>query len=357
MFDSDHLSNFLCNSALRSLNSNNNYNSTMIAQIEEPSQYPGWLDIHGHFNLPETPEEAEKMRTSFEQQAFYLKYPFIWDYDQILSYLERANIGMQMLSWVPQNHEILRQGNDFAASIVRRNPSRFGLLAGLPTDDAEACLAEINRTKTEYDIPADGYALKTIYKGVWLGDQRLEPVWAELNSQKAVVFIHPDALAPHIHHQTTCLIEVAFDTTRCTFDMLYAGVFRRYPDIRFVLAHAGGAIPALAGRLALLGTQDWAPNPHKLTREEILEQLGRLYVDTAASAATGLTPALRLMGIDRCVYGSDCGVPCSTEATMDMNKRELIEVETMETGGSGKIGNNGWLLFPAAAQRARKGCK
>lgn len=325
----------------------------MVAELTDQVHGSGWLDIHGHYSLPETPEQAEKTRLGFEDQAFYLKAPFIWDYDEVLAYLDHAGVGLQMLSFVPQNHELLRKGNDFGAAIIQRNPTRFGLLAGLPADDTEACLSEIRRVKKQYNIPADGFAMRTIYNGVWLSDKLLEPVWAELNAQKAVVFIHPNALAPHVHGQCVAVVEVAFDTTRCVMDMLIAGVFSRYPAIRFVLAHGGGALPALAGRIALLGVEDWAPNPHHLTREEIWQQLGGLHVDTAASAATGLVPALRLMGVGRCIYGSDCGVPCSSVPGMDLNKTELMGVEKRETGQSGQIGLNGWSLFPAAAERAR----
>ena len=312
----------------------------------------GWLDVHGHYSLPETAEQAEKTRRGFEEhQAFYLQEPFIWRYQDVISYLDQSKTGMQMLSFVPQNHELLKQANDFGASIVEKKPDRLGLLAGLPTDDAHACLEEIRRTTTEYGIPADGFALRTIYNGVWLGDDRLEPVWTELDARNAVVFIHPNALADTMHRQCVAVIEVAFDTARCVMDMLLAGVFLRYRQIKFVLAHGGGAMPALAGRIALLGTQDWAPNPLGLTEAGIMEQLGNLYVDTAASATTGLVPALRLMGLDHCIYGSDCGVPCSSPEVMERNRQSVLKVEHEETGKHGKIGMNGWSLFPAAAKR------
>ena len=326
----------------------------MVTALSNTLPTRGWLDIHGHYSLPQTAEDAERTRLGFEDQAFYLRKPFIWNLDEVLAYLDHSNIGLQMLSFVPQNHAFLHKSNDFGASIIDRFPTRFGLLAGLPTDDSKACLAEIERTTTQYRIPADGFAMRTAYNGVWLGDSVLDPVWTELNSRKAVIFVHPDALAQSVHRQCVALIEVAFDTARCVMDMLYAGVFRRFPDIRFVVAHAGGALPALAGRIALLGVEDWAPNPNGLTREEIWKQLSSLYVDTAASAATGLLPAMKLMGPDRCVYGSDCGVPCSSEAAMDLNLQSVLEVEEIETGKPGKIGLNGWNLFPAAAKRAQK---
>jgi 6-methylsalicylate decarboxylase len=55
------------------------------------------------------------------------------------------------------------------------------------------------------------------------------------------------------------LIEVAFETARTLVNMLYAGTFRRYPNIKFIASHGGVALPPLADRLELLGTEPWVP--------------------------------------------------------------------------------------------------
>jgi 6-methylsalicylate decarboxylase len=63
---------------------------------------------------------------------------------------------MQMLSVIPKALDALKASNDYGAELVKRHPSRFGLLAALPTNDPQACLAEIKRPKTE--LHADGFA-------------------------------------------------------------------------------------------------------------------------------------------------------------------------------------------------------
>lgn len=279
--------------------------------------------------------------------------PVTWDVQSNLDYNNRANIQMQMLSYIPQrNPEKLIAANTYAASLVKKYPDRFGLLGALPTDDPELCLKEIERLKTTLDVPADGFATCTVYNDVGLGDSRLEPVWKELNARKAVVHIHPNASAGPSQGRPSPLIEVAFDTARTIVDMLYNGVFSRYPDIKFVLGHCGGALPVLSGRLSLLGTEVWVPNPNKLTRQEIEQQLGRLYVDTAATAKTGLSPAVQMVGVEHVIYGADCGVPCSTELTMEENKTDVLEWEAKNNVPKGTILMNGWELFPQAAIRA-----
>ncbi|KAE8160410.1 hypothetical protein BDV40DRAFT_302336 [Aspergillus tamarii] len=133
--------------------------------------------------------------------------------------------------------------------------------------------------------------------------------------------------------------------------MLYNGVFRRFPDIKFILAHCGGALPVLSGRLVLLGTEEWVPNPNDITRKEIEEQLGRLFVDTAATVKAGLQPALRMVGLENVVFGANCGMPCSTEQTMEEYRKDILDFETRNDIPRGTILANGWKLFPQAAAR------
>lgn len=311
----------------------------------------GWLDIHGHFRLPETPEEAAQRVVLMREAQFLASKPDIWSANSIIAYLDRAGISMQMLSNIPKTLSVLQSSNDYGRSLVQQYPSRFGLLAALPTNNLDAVMSEIQRT-TSFLPPADGFAVTTVYNGVWLSDSSLDPMWAELDKRRATVFVHPDAYASPAQRRPNPLIEALFDTTRTIVDMLYKDHFNRFPGIRFVIAHAGGCIPLLSGRLSLLGTQEWVPNPKLLSREGLENQLKGLYVDTAASAATALEPAIGMVGWRQCIYGSDCGVPCSTDATMEENRQAVVGVEKRLTGECGQIGTNGWKLFPAAAERA-----
>ena len=208
-----------------------------------------------------------------------------------------------------------------------------------------------------YDFPTYylwSIDVTTCYNNQSLADPRLDPVWAALDVRGAVVHIHPTTtIAPAgVGLLAAPVIEVAFETARTVADMLYARIFLRFPRIKFVLAHAGGALPALAGRLELLGAESWADNQQGVTREEITRQLGGLHVDTAASARTGISAAAVMCGPEKCVYESDCGVPCSTEETMRMNQADLAAIERRLGLKENSFGRHGWKLFPNASERA-----
>lgn len=107
---------------------------------------------------------------------------------------------------------------------------------------------EITRTTTVFPTPADGFAVRTVYNGVWPSGRSLDPTRTHLERAQ---------LPQSRPFRPTPLIEVAFDTARTVVDVLYSGWFRRYPDIRLVIAYAGGSLPALSGHLALLGSEEW----------------------------------------------------------------------------------------------------
>jgi predicted TIM-barrel fold metal-dependent hydrolase len=190
---------------------------------------------------------------------------------------------------------------------------------------------------------------------VYLSDSRLDPMWQELDRRRAVVFAHPNAYAPAAMGRPCALIEVAFETARTVVDMLYADTFPKFPNIKFVIAHCGGALPALSGRLMILGHESWIPNPLGTTPSDFRDHLRRLYLDTAATCPTALGPALAMTTPDHLVYGSDCGVPCTTEATMQMNIDALLGYAGLSPSQIEDIGHNALKLFPAAAERLAKG--
>ena len=311
-----------------------------------------WLDIHCHFRPPfKSEEERKDAIQAMHEGSFMVPDDWTWSVEDSLAYQDKAGIQMQMLSYLPPGTKALRASNNFAAAQVKKHSTRFGLLCALPTDDPEGCLAEIERAKNE--LHADGFAVSAVRNDVMLSDPSLEAVWARLNEMKATVFSHPNAYAPARDGRPSPLIEVAFETCRVAVAMLYRGIFKRYPDINFVFSHCGGALPVLSGRLELLGAEGWVPNPEKLTSEEIRECLSRLWLDVAATAETGMQPAVKMVGKEKVVYGADCGVPCSTHDTMESNRASVLRLEKELGLKPMTVAENGWKLFPAAAERAK----
>jgi predicted TIM-barrel fold metal-dependent hydrolase len=218
--------------------------------------------------------------------------------------------------------------NESAASVVRDHPNRFGFFATIAPPDIDGSLAEITHALDV--LKADGIALMSSYDGRWLGDAVFRPVLDELNRRKAVVFVHPGALPETGTPEgiKSHVLEGPFDTTRTVFSLLRNSVLSSCPDIRFIFAHGGGAVPYLAGRVATLshGDGDMAP-------DHIRELLGRLYFDTALTmnapaiaALTAFSPRSHiLLGTDSPILPPKGEIRAWRSIALDADLRRRIE--------------------------------
>jgi predicted TIM-barrel fold metal-dependent hydrolase len=226
------------------------------------------------------------------------------------------------------SRRMARDWNEYAATVVRDHPGRFGFFAAIAPPDLDGSLIEIGYALDV--LKADGIALMSSYDGRWLGDAAFLPVFTELNRRKAVVFVHPAAL-PEAMTPTgikSHVLEGPFDTTRTIFSLLSNGVLANCPEIRFIFAHGGGAVPYLAGRVATLshGSGDMTP-------DRMRDLLGRLYFDTALvinepalAALTTFCPHSRiLLGTDSPILSPEAEIKAWRNIGLDSDLRRLIE--------------------------------
>jgi predicted TIM-barrel fold metal-dependent hydrolase len=200
----------------------------------------------------------------------------------------------------PRAASFMRGANEAAAELVRDHPRSFGLLAGLPLPYVDAALDEIDRAYGQ--LGADGVVLIAQAGGKYLGSVEHEPVFMELNRRRATVLVHPMMLpgTPHDAQPPTVLADFLLDTTRAAISLMMNGVLDRYPDISFVLSHAGGFLPYAATRIELLG--HWL---YGLAPEKFRGYLHRFYYDVALSAPSALPSLLAAVPPTRILFGTD----------------------------------------------------
>jgi 6-methylsalicylate decarboxylase len=196
-----------------------------------------------------------------------------------------------------------RRCNDYAATLAKDHPGRFGLFSVVPLPDTEGSLREM-----EYALDvlkADGIGLLTSYDDKWVGDVSYQPVFEELNRRKAVAFVHPTTpnccrtLMPEISPITA---EVPQDTTRAVMSLLFSGALTRFKDIRFIFCHAGGSVPVVAARMTQYGPKDLI---EKLP-SGVEYELKWLYYDIAVSGHRPAIAALTsFVPTSQILFGSD----------------------------------------------------
>ena len=272
-----------------------------------PSQTPpqrGWIDVHHHI------APAAYLRESGEGVGRALK---TWSLAKSIEDLDEGGIATAIVSVTQlskhiasdeQRRRLARACNDEAATIVADHPGRFGMFAVLPLPDIEGSLREI-----EYGLDrlkADGVGMYTCYRDKWLGDPVFDPVFAELDRRKAVIYVHPsipDCCRNLVPGVGDAAIEFGTDTTRAITRMVFSGASRRFPNLHIIWSHAGGTMPYLIERFVRMAQQrDYA----KLLPQGFMPEARRFFYDTAQVAnRTTLACAREVVPDAHFVFGSD----------------------------------------------------
>jgi aminocarboxymuconate-semialdehyde decarboxylase len=240
--------------------------------------------------------------------------PQAWSKEGALSFMDDAGIDVGITSIsTPGVHmgddakarALARRCNEYAAGLVRERPDRFGGFACMPLPDVDGALAELGYALDVLKL--DGVLLFSNARGIYLGDDRFKPLFDELERRKAVVFIHPTVSPDQSAHALglpDTLIDFTADTTRAVAKLHYSNTFARTRNIKYILSHAGGTIPYLAHRFAIVDAMKAIPGEEE--RGTAADTLRRLYYDTAASWTDPVLSMLRaIVGVDRVLFGSD----------------------------------------------------
>lgn len=245
------------------------------------------IDIHHHVFPPEVPVHPWNIET--DQQA-----------------MERCSVTQVLLSCPLQtDSRHAHHWNLFLAQQVSACPSRYAMLGSLGYDDIPAAMEEISFLLDELKVP--GLALNTHNGAVYLGNDSLNPIWEKLDRRGALIFLHPcHQRAPGneklVFTGNDSVYEYTFDTTRAVMDFVFQDKVTRWPHIRWVLPHAGGAIPFLAHRMSLSGR--WGCIPQ--SQQEILSVLHSFFYDITLNGCDANYALLKkFVGADHLVFGSD----------------------------------------------------
>jgi 6-methylsalicylate decarboxylase len=272
---------------------------------------PRLIDVHHHFVPPFYLSDNRERIAAAAGGRMHPAY-LTWTSEQMINTMDKQGVEVAVLSlttpgvWfgnVQTAAQTARRVNNYAADLARNHPGRFGLFAVIPLPDTEGSLREI-----EYAfgvLKADGIGLMTSYDDKWLGDAAFHPVFEELNRRKAVVFVHPTTglccrtLLPDVN---PIMLEIPQDTTRAVTNLLFAGIFAKFKDIRFIFAHAGGSVPMTVIRMHQYAPKNVAENvPNGIEYE-----LKRLHYDIAGTAYGPAIAALTsLIPSTQILFGSD----------------------------------------------------
>jgi aminocarboxymuconate-semialdehyde decarboxylase len=227
--------------------------------------------------------------------------------------LEKEGVDTQIITFTtPGTHvesperavRFARMVNDAFAKFVKERSPRFSCLATLPLNDPEASVTEFKRAVTELGMP--GAMLFSNVNGVALADKRFHPLYEEANRLGAILHIHPTdpvGVEAMTDYWLMPLVGFLADTTLAAAKLTFAGIPEKYPNIKWILSHLGGAIPYLAERL----DRGWEafPDCRAAIPRKPSEYLRNFYYDTVNFDPKAVRLAVDFAGADRVMAASD----------------------------------------------------
>jgi aminocarboxymuconate-semialdehyde decarboxylase len=286
-------------------------------------------DFHAHVIVPEitrdaAPSEDWRPRVYREDGAQVVEVggrsirsavgEFV-DVDRIVDAQRAAGIDRTVLCpWVPllfydvEPEEGLRRcriQNEALAALVRAWPDRVAALGAVPLQDSELAADELEALMAQDGVA--GVEVAASVRGVHLGDDRFEPVWTTAERSGALVFVHPTtrgfevpALADYYLWNS---VGNPLETTIAAAHMVMAGVLERHPRLRVLLAHGGGALLALRGRLRR--AYSFQRQARARLGQSPEESIRRLHFDTVPHDPDLLRALIEFAGHKRVLLGTD----------------------------------------------------
>jgi 6-methylsalicylate decarboxylase len=236
--------------------------------------------------------------------------------------------------------------NDLFAEFAGKKPDRLAAFAVTPLPHIDAALIELRRALD--DLKMAGAVIGSSVLGRSLADPAFEPFYEELNRRQAVLYVHPSGLgaeSPLISpHAMTWVIGAPIEDTVAAFHLIVRGIPSRYPNIKIIVSHIGGAMPILLGRLDFL-YRDEVPQTPELPSKAAR----RMWYDTVGhDDAIAIRSAWEAFGPHRLVYGSDYPYQLDDAYTRSV---QYIRNSGIPAADVDIILSTGEQLFPPLAAR------
>ena len=287
------------------------------------------IDIHNHFYptkfLKQLERDGSTVGLSVETDEWGRQIlvqhgnrvvtitPPMNDIDMRLEDMHQAGFDMQVLTLSAPSVDIFPEEigeslaqvvNDEISEICQKHPDRFMAFATLPFIDPDRTVKELKRCIDE--LKFKGACIGTNINGMGLDDQRLYPFYESMSEYDLPIHIHPRApMDKETYKDYRLLPMIGFEMDICVavVRLVMGGVMDKFPNLKFIVSHLGGAIPYLAERIQ--NCYEAYPDCQENISGPARDYLKRFYYDTVSFFEPALMCAYAFVGAGRMVLGSD----------------------------------------------------
>ncbi len=308
------------------------------------------IDTHAHIIVPEilreaAPAEEWRPRVVWENGKQFVEYgpkrigsairEFV-NPERILDEIKKSGVDAVLLCpWVSlvryeatpeESLSACQVQNDALSALVKKYPKKITALGMIPLQDVALAIKELERLMKS---GLKGVEIGTHVNGVYPGDARFRPFWEACESLDVFVFIHPvegGGRAELRDYYMWNVIGNPMDTTIAAGHLILSGVMDAFPRLKILLAHGGGTLPYIHGRLDRGFKQ--RPEINKVISMPPTEYLKQFYFDTITHDATVLSGLVNLVGADHVLLGSDYPFDMGNEDPVELVRKAGFDTAT-----------------------------
>jgi len=309
--------------------------------LKDKYGYGGFIHLEHH-----KPGSANMMRD--DGHFFREIQENCWDPKAILVDMDKYKVDKMVLCTVPVLFNYWAKPadtydwnlflNDHLAAVTEEYPDRFVGLGTVPMQDIPLAIKEMERCKTELKMP--GLEIGSNINNKNLDHPDFHPFWEAAEDLGVSIFVHPwemmgTAVTPD--YFMPWLVGMPAETSRAICCMIFGGIFDKYPKLKVMFAHGGGAFPHTLGRVS----HGWHCRQDLCNVNNIKdprEYIGKFWVDGITHDDDALKYIINLMGADKIAYGTDYPFPLGDlEHGEFIEKMQGISEETREQLLSGTV--------------------
>ncbi len=290
-------------------------------------------------NLPSAPPPALRARME----------PALLDLGQgRLESMDEAGIALQVLSLSASGLDQLDSAeaaalavdaNDRLAAAIAAHPDRFAGFASVALTDVPAAVREIHRMARAPGFV--GIMLHGTTDGIFLDDERFEPIWEAVEALQVPVYLHPAPPPPAVEQAYYSglpgnmgnLLSIAAwgwhaETGLHVLRLIVSGLFDRHPGLRIIVGHMGENLPFSIARAS--GVLDGMALHLQRPTEEYFHH--HFWITTSGYfTVPPFQCAVEVVGIDRMLFSIDYPFSSNTRgrAFLDSLELEAPELEQL----------------------------
>jgi OH-DDVA meta-cleavage compound hydrolase len=275
------------------------------------------IDCHTHYH-------AHEIQGAVFSQMYGINLvniaPSHGDEELHLKLMEERGYDMQFLSQPPftQAHDLpARLGiaqakayNESIAQCVEAHPTKFRGVASLPLQDIPAAVREMERAVRDLKMigvminpdPSRRGTSATADEEYWY------PIYETACALEVPIFIHPGSCAAPRLDRYNLALHLGFlqFETEFILTFIFGRIFDRYPDLKVLVSHGGGAIPYQCGRFqAATEPSLRSGRPASPVTGTFVDNLRKMYFDTCLYSQEGLECLIKVVGVDHCLFGTE----------------------------------------------------